>query len=92
MSSRKSQRKKLRKPLIEAELSTRKRKENRERVNYSNLFRRTLVAGISYRHVIGIGASGAADLYRQNWEGCRALWTQSYRQKKAQRLSQSAKL
>jgi hypothetical protein len=31
--------------------------------------------------------SGAAKMYRKNWDGCRDLWKSSYRQRKERRIS-----
>jgi hypothetical protein len=35
--------------------------------------------------VMDIPRKGAAKMYRRNWDGCRDLWKESYRQSKEQR-------
>ena len=41
--------------------------------------------------LLDVSRQAAARLYRQNWDGCAALWIQSYRLKRARRLSHGAK-
>jgi hypothetical protein len=85
--SRRRERKKLRKPLIAAEVLARKRKRNRERVELGNTLGRTMFLSM-HHSVLDAKRKSVAQNYRENLDGCRALWTQRYRQKKALRLSQ----
>ena len=58
-------------------------------MNDNNLLRESLEVQVPMlgRHqwVSDVPRRGAAKMYRQNWDGCRDLWKQSYRQRKDQR-------
>jgi hypothetical protein len=40
-----------------------------------------------YSLTTDVPRKGAAKLYRQNWEGCRDLWKENYRQMKERRTT-----
>lgn len=42
-----------------------------------------------HHSLIDVQRISAAKLYRENWDGCRALWVQDYRLRKAWRLHRS---
>jgi hypothetical protein len=62
----------------------------REKWHFHNEVGRTSFQSL-HKSVIDIQRKDAAQLYRQNWDGCRALWIQDYRLKKALRLSRKEK-
>jgi hypothetical protein len=52
-----------------------------ERLEASNYERRTFLVSRN-GFLLDQSRHSAADLYRQNWDGCRDLWKQAYRQRK----------
>ena len=51
-----------------------------ERLEQSNYDRRTSLQGRN-NYLLDVSRASAAQRYRQNWDGCRELWKQSYRQR-----------